>query len=611
MPYIGNIVQDFSVNTAMLNTDSVTSIKIDDGTIVNADINDSAAIAMSKLALSITNSEINASAAIAGSKISPNFGSQAVTGGHSTFQNLTALGLTLSHTNASINFTDSNNNPDYAVIVDGGVFDLNSVTPAVNIIKINTDGHIDVGTNVDFAAGIDITGAITGTTSLIGATTYGGGGAAPALYVSNTGGRQVKIHNPNAGTSSLQITNATTGQGEDAGTQLFTQATTGDFHTVNKFVTGDIAFTTTVSGPTSGERLRITADGDVTFGIQSGGGSPNASTQIRHFDFGRDHWNSTAGDYRALRLKVYHASNDDVYGIGISGNLLEIQSQQNIGFFAGSAGGGTGQRVERVRITDSLLEVQNPTKVKVNNAVAPESHAQLNIGSTGTSETRAIDIDGSWLAGENKSISFTHGGNAADIVGQINSVHNSPGSSLRFGKLYHGGNSTAYTMTLDSTSTTGADLTLHDGNLIFADGHGINFQNVSGSDGGSTSALLDDYEEGTWTASISSGTVNNIGTQSGRSFKYRKVGGLVTFCFDFFKSASNMEIDGNIVIDGLPFATYPDQFHSHLSVSTYQSNGGSFLIKNYIDNNGNIVIHDNGTISNIRHFWGQGFFYTT
>ena len=78
MPYIGNIVQDFSVNNAMLNTDSVTSIKIDDGTIVNADINDSAAIAMSKLALSITNSEINASAAIAGTKISPDFGSQAI-----------------------------------------------------------------------------------------------------------------------------------------------------------------------------------------------------------------------------------------------------------------------------------------------------------------------------------------------------------------------------------------------------------------------------------------------------------------------------------------------------------------------------------------------------
>jgi len=63
MPYIGNIVQDFSVNTAMLNTDSVTSIKIDDGTIVNADISDSAAIAVSKisgLAASATTDTTNA-----------------------------------------------------------------------------------------------------------------------------------------------------------------------------------------------------------------------------------------------------------------------------------------------------------------------------------------------------------------------------------------------------------------------------------------------------------------------------------------------------------------------------------------------------------------------
>ena len=46
--------------------------------IVNADINTAAAIAYSKLALSsgITNTDINASAAIAGTKISPNFGSQ-------------------------------------------------------------------------------------------------------------------------------------------------------------------------------------------------------------------------------------------------------------------------------------------------------------------------------------------------------------------------------------------------------------------------------------------------------------------------------------------------------------------------------------------------------
>ena len=38
MPYIGNITQDFNVSNAMLDTDSVTSIKIVDGTIEGADI---------------------------------------------------------------------------------------------------------------------------------------------------------------------------------------------------------------------------------------------------------------------------------------------------------------------------------------------------------------------------------------------------------------------------------------------------------------------------------------------------------------------------------------------------------------------------------------------
>jgi hypothetical protein len=61
-------------------TGTVTSTMILDGTIVNADINASAAIAYSKLNLSnsIVNADINSSAAIDGSKINPSFGNQAV-----------------------------------------------------------------------------------------------------------------------------------------------------------------------------------------------------------------------------------------------------------------------------------------------------------------------------------------------------------------------------------------------------------------------------------------------------------------------------------------------------------------------------------------------------
>jgi hypothetical protein len=93
-------------------------------------------------------------------------------------------------------------------------------------------------------------------------------------------------------------------------------------------------------------------------------------------------------------------------------------------------------------------------------AVTPETHAYLNIGSAGSGETRAIDIDGSWSTNENKSISFTYGADSTNMVGQWNVQHNGPASRMRWGKLYHGADSSTYTMELVSTSTTTADLTV-------------------------------------------------------------------------------------------------------------------------------------------------------
>ena len=54
----------------------------------------------------------------------------------------------------------------------------------------------------------------------IGASSYGGGGSSPKFYISTTSDRAVKIHNTNSATSSVQITNAATGQGDDNGMQL-------------------------------------------------------------------------------------------------------------------------------------------------------------------------------------------------------------------------------------------------------------------------------------------------------------------------------------------------------------------------------------------------------
>ena len=69
--------------------------------------------------------------------------------------------FTLTGTAPKITFTDSNDNPDYLVQVNGGTFLIHDATNGADKFKINSDGHIDITPNADFAAGIDVTGNIS------------------------------------------------------------------------------------------------------------------------------------------------------------------------------------------------------------------------------------------------------------------------------------------------------------------------------------------------------------------------------------------------------------------------------------------------------------------
>ena len=120
---------------------SVTSAKIVDGAIVNADINASAAIAKSKLAsLDIVNADVNASAAIAGTKISPDFGSQniattgnfGITFGTQTYQ--------LRNDNGVFKIRDATNSGDRLQIAVNGATTLsNTLTVGNDITSSNGD----------------------------------------------------------------------------------------------------------------------------------------------------------------------------------------------------------------------------------------------------------------------------------------------------------------------------------------------------------------------------------------------------------------------------------------------------------------------------------------
>ena len=127
---------------------SITSAKIADGAIVNADV--------------------NASAGIAGSKVDPDFGSQNI---------VTTGNLSVARVNptAPVTLPDSvelrfGTGEDLELVHTGGDNFINNKTATGSVriqtngsdsIVINTDGHIDLKTNVDCEAGIDVTGDIT------------------------------------------------------------------------------------------------------------------------------------------------------------------------------------------------------------------------------------------------------------------------------------------------------------------------------------------------------------------------------------------------------------------------------------------------------------------
>jgi len=112
---------------------TVTSAKIVDGAIVNADI--------------------NASAAIAGTKISPSFTSN----------------ITIENAEPKLLLTDSGQNPDYTISNTNGTFKVTSSDGGgTDKIKVNTDGSVDITANLDCESGIDVTGNITVTGTVDG-----------------------------------------------------------------------------------------------------------------------------------------------------------------------------------------------------------------------------------------------------------------------------------------------------------------------------------------------------------------------------------------------------------------------------------------------------------
>ena len=133
------------------------------------------------------------------------------------------------------------------------------------------------------------------------------------------------------------------------------------------------------------------------------------------------------------------------------------------------------------------------------------------------------------------------------------------------------------------------------GNLALFNGGGIDFSATANSSGTMSSELLDDYEEGTWTPSISpsSGTITSAGTPSGR---YVKIGRLVTVHFIITITTAGTANGTYLNFGNLPFTS--SNTHNQPGVCREQSINGFLSTAQVTGNstNGVILRYDNSGV---------------
>ena len=206
-------------------------------------------------------------------------------------------------------------------------------------------------------------------------------------------GKGVEIYAAN--NAALRVQNSSTGVG--AGDGLLIEAS-GTTPLIWNYENSNIRF-----GTNNLERLHLRANGDVYLN-PTVGSTAVTSGSVRRFDAGLDYWNSTAGSANGIKYAVHGQADDNMYGMGISASLLELQSQVDIAFFAGGAGTGTGRRVERARIhgASGLFDIVNTCRATNfylrGNGSAPTADASIfrpadNTLAFATASTERVRID--------------------------------------------------------------------------------------------------------------------------------------------------------------------------------------------------------------------------
>ena len=617
---------------------SVTSAKIVDGAIVNADI--------------------NASAAIAGTKISPDFGSQniattgnfGITFGSQTYQlrndngvfkvkdatnsvdrlqiaanGATTLANTLTVGNTinilgiepSIAFTDSNHNPDYYVQNIDGLFRVRDNTNNVDRIQLASNGAITLANTLTVGGDItSSTGDLTLSAGSIIATDL-----IPATFKRNA-----------TGTSSVLVI-----LGNNTQTYAFEASSSG--FSINDYTSINTArFSIDSSGNSKVHKDLIIESNFPRIFLTDNDTNPDYSITNANGKFAiYDETNS------ADRFSINSSGNSTIHNdLTVSGNFAVTNQSAfnnavtiNSGLFVGgtSVSGGEGGQIELTQAPNSTLAGSNVIFDTVINSIrffegaSPFKGAILDLSTCATgvgsqimTSTTGVTYTGTMTFGSGAGIDLS----SNDVYLNARVIQNSTGgtddglyigygnagSTTNTTKIF-GGGSTSHHFVYDTTNFyPGTDNHSSLGlganrfkTLYLSDG--VNFGDATGGtsySAGNVANTLDDYEEGTWTPSYVSFT--NLGSTI--SAKYVKIGQVVHISFNNFQNNNNMAVNGlGAYINGLPFIVSDIQ---GIFIGGYANKdvSGSYVVS---DGVGNRIILGSA-VSGMRHIWA-GFTYRT
>jgi len=351
---------------------------------------------------------------------------------------------------------------------------------------------------------------------------------------------------------------------------------------------------------TASERLRIDSSGNVLVGTTTEGIS----------DYG-DTLTIADSDHCGMTIRSGTSSEGNVYfSDGTSGDaeykgIVKYEHSSNdMSFWSNS--------LRRMTINSSGNVLVGTTDT------TPANNNVVGVSASGSLGSLQVSRDGSTPVAINRKtsdgdlVSLKKDGTTVGSIGSFN------------GNAYYAGTGCGLRPRTGDISPTNASGSTNDGGVDLGTSSN-RFQNIWLSGGAylggtATANKLDDYEEGTFTPTLTGSSSNPSVTYSGQEGHYTKVGNLVNFMIRIHTSAYSGG-SGNLYISGLPFASSSSldsysgavglnyQFSSNLNPMAWTiDSNASFLTLWKNDNSATVVVTSDGASSlRIRL---QGFYYT-